>query len=164
MVITELDQVKDGVAADGYAYIANGVEGLVIVDISTPESYLVITSLLMPDDALAVETDGTYAYVASYAGMTIVDVTIKDSPSIVKTVDLDYANDLFLYGDYIFIEGSVTGDGYGIYVIDISSPGDADIIDGVSSSKFSSVQDLVVYEEYAYITCYDQGLRIIELY
>jgi len=93
----DTDGVAEGVHVSGdYAYIADGHNGLVIVDITCPTNGLVIVDITCPtnpvqvghldtDEAEDVHVSGNYAYVADGRnGFVIVDVSNPKNPVLVS--------------------------------------------------------------------------------
>ena len=62
-----------GVAVSGsYAYVADGDSGLQVVDITTPETPLMVSSVYTPGGAGKVSVSGSYAYVADgHSGLQV---------------------------------------------------------------------------------------------
>ncbi len=112
------------VAVDGdYAYVAAGEAGLVVVDISDPETPKVVGSYLDDSGKLAedVAVSNGYAYVAyGKAGFVVVDVSTPASPTMADRVSLlGNASGIAIQGDYAYV---VTGYEHYLNVIDISTP------------------------------------------
>jgi len=87
-----IDDHTTGIAVQGdYAYVASLLQGLVIVDVSVPESPQVEGTLpeLPPGhwwDGYAVSVRGDYAYLGCYAGLLIVDVSDPSAPWVMHTI------------------------------------------------------------------------------
>jgi len=89
-----------------YAYVANGWDGLVIVDVSEPESPVFVASIETGGgDALGVfvregpegPEPTLYAYVADLAGLAIVNVTDPENPELTEFVETEgIAKDVFI--------------------------------------------------------------------
>ena len=77
----------DLVAVGKYEYVADGLSGLKIYDISNPSAPTLVGACDTPGNAQGVVVKGDYAYVADGApGMQVVDVNDPAHPAIVKTL------------------------------------------------------------------------------
>jgi peptidoglycan/xylan/chitin deacetylase (PgdA/CDA1 family) len=78
---------RDLVAVGKYEYVADGLSGLKIYDVSNPSAPTKVGACDTPGTAQGVSVQGDYAYVADgSAGMQVVDVTDPAHPTIVKTL------------------------------------------------------------------------------
>ncbi len=81
--ISTLDEAMDVVITNGYAYIADGEAGLVIIDVSNPASPSRIGSVDTDGFAGGVDVSGSYAYIGDGTnGLVVVDVSIPSAPLI----------------------------------------------------------------------------------
>ena len=77
----------DLVAVGRYEYVAEGLSGLQIFDVSDPSAPTRVGACDTPGNAQGVTLQGNYAYVADgSSGMQVVDVTDPAHPTIVKTL------------------------------------------------------------------------------
>jgi len=78
-----------GVAISGsHAYVADGVAGLQVIDITDPASPQLVGGVDTPYDAAGVAISGSHAYVADVeAGLQVIDITDPASPQLVGGVD-----------------------------------------------------------------------------
>ena len=153
-----------------YAYIANGLRedvdnGLVIVDISTPSSPVVISTEITPGDAIDVCVYGDYAYIADcFSGLQIIDITDKNDPVLLEgerssfdTPALARDIEISADGNFVFIadaEGTpgipepATGDS-GLIIIDVSDKNDIHLEGSYNTP--GSCNDVSLIGDYAYI-------------
>ncbi|MFN8180013.1 MAG: FlgD immunoglobulin-like domain containing protein [bacterium] len=111
----------DVAVAGHYAYVADGGEGLAVVDFADPASPRVVSRLRLSGMAEAVVTDGTYAYVAD-GPIEVVRVSDPEAPSLVATLALPGGlHDLTLEGTKLFAVGVLGGWG-GLLVVDVADP------------------------------------------
>ncbi|MCK4515108.1 MAG: hypothetical protein KAU31_07615, partial [Spirochaetaceae bacterium] len=116
-------------AAGTYAYVADSVGGLVIVDVSVPGSAFVAATYPTPDSAYDVVVSGDYAYVMHNAGLTIVDVSVPSSPQLEGQIDtVLYGDDVEIVGGYAVVLGEYSGSD-GIHTIDIDPPSSPMVVD-----------------------------------
>ena len=119
----------DGVAYDlvisgSYAYIADNVKGLLIIDVSIPSNpTLIKTYHVTEKDAQNIFVNGNYAFVCyENAGLDIVDISSPSSPSFVAS--FNPSNNFYdvIVKDSI---GYIAAYDTGIYIVnftDLSSP------------------------------------------
>ena len=102
----------DGITVSGnYAYVADGRNGLVIVDVSNPKAPVFAGCYDTEGDAHGVFVSGNYAYVADGRnGLVIVDVSNKEAPVLVEYYDTEGdAYGLFVSGDYAYVADGGNG-------------------------------------------------------
>ncbi len=111
------------------ALVADSGQELMIVDVSNPDlpSWLKTVPIgVAPED---VSVEDTYAYVASQAGLEIVDFSVVGSAAVVRTVDT---------GDnpaWVTVNGSrayASGGSASLQIVDISSPASATVARNIS--------------------------------
>jgi hypothetical protein len=134
---------RDVVVVGDFAYVANGVPGLFVVDISDPLHPEVRGHVDTPYVAGRLAAAGTLVYVADgNAGLQVVDVADPDAPVLRGRVSsISDAYDVVLAGNYAYVAAS----GAGVVVVDVTDP------DGPLSVR---TVDTVGY---AYGVCVDGG-------
>lgn len=154
----------NGVFVDGNrAYLAGGVDGLLILDVSAPSDPAFISQSRLPGGfgisyAVDVMTLGNYGYVADlYTGIHIVDVTDPSKPSYKKGIALPGAHDLDLSGNYLY----ATLEGNGMAITNITTPIEPHVDslyapDGVETA-------VRVADNFAYIGYGVDGLRVVDV-
>jgi len=103
-----------------YAYIAAGIEGLQVVDVSDRENPAVVASLDTDGTAIDIKVVGSRAFIADGdAGLKIIDITDPLAPELEGSLDTaGITQDLAVDFDYAYL---ANGDS-GIEIVDISSP------------------------------------------
>lgn len=167
--IIEVGQFYDGSYArdvtikDSYAYLADGRDGLEIIDISDVNNPVEAGQLIVGrEEAYAIAVDGQYAYVAAeYDGLLIVDISTPTNPVKVGQYDDDgKSTDVIVKGSYAYV---VEGSG-GLEIIDITDP-----INPIEVGEFDehnyaySGYSLAIDESYLYLADGYQGLKIIDI-
>jgi hypothetical protein len=139
-----------------YAYVADGSAGFTVIDISNPDSPIIIGSVDTPDSAVDVYVSGNYAYVADYfSGLQVIDISTLSNPVIVGSVATpDRAVGVYVSGNYAYV-----ADG-NLHVIDISTPSSPKIIGSVI--KTGGMIDLDISGNYAYVANF-LGLDVIDI-
>ncbi|UCC76379.1 MAG: hypothetical protein JSW37_12850, partial [Anaerolineales bacterium] len=72
-----------------YAYLADGSEGLHVIDISDPATPEIVGSLPLPGSARDVRVHGSSAYVAAEAaGLHVVSIDLPESPKLARSIPI----------------------------------------------------------------------------
>ncbi|CAN5633213.1 hypothetical protein BH10ACI3_BH10ACI3_13930 [soil metagenome] len=153
-----------------YLYVADRVEGLVLVNAATlldgdPRNNFLSRALTFnPDGALTgannVTIAGNYAYITTDRELVIIDLATPLQPKVVSRIALDHPTAVAVQFLYAFVV-----DAGGMHVIDIKelqSKGDAHLIDGASVS-LSHAHDIYVARTYAYVANGADGIAIIDV-
>ena len=118
-----------GVAYDvdvsgNYAYVADGVDGLDIIDISTPASPTLVGNYDTSGEASGVTVNGNYAYVADGTdGLDIIDISTPASPSLAGNYDTGgLAHKVVVSGDGITTYAYVADGISGLTIVDVTDP------------------------------------------
>ncbi|QHI70825.1 S8 family serine peptidase [Tichowtungia aerotolerans] len=124
------DGFASGVAVttNGIACIADGTNGLVVVDVSNPLIPTKLASYNTPGKAVRVVVQGNYAYIADgnggyyVGGLEVVDISNPSSPVLAgrKSMGGEYVFDVYVSGSSAYL---VTGNDT-VTAIDISDPTD----------------------------------------
>jgi hypothetical protein len=150
-----------------YAVLSDAEEGLILIDVNTlqdgePRNNFLQRALTfdgggMLKGARHVTLGGYYAYVATDAGIVIVDLATPLQPKIAKVVPLAGARASALQFRYLFVV-----DAGGLQVIDVTIPERARRID---SARVSLAQANRVYvaRTYAYVAAGREGLVIVDI-
>lgn len=104
----------------GYAYVASGVTGLQVVDVSDRSSPSIVGAVNTPGNANDVEAVGNRAYVADGgAGLQVIDIADPFAPVVVGSVDTPgMAQDVVVRGNLAFVADGNSG----LRVVDVSDP------------------------------------------
>ncbi|MBN2323516.1 MAG: hypothetical protein JXQ30_07275 [Spirochaetes bacterium] len=158
----ETGGVAYGVAVSGdYAYVADGAEGLKVIDISTPTSpSLVDNGVYDTYSAYGVTIQDSYAYIADgNSGLIIVDVSpawVGSAPTLVGSIDTNCAFSVGLSGTYAYVADGTEG----VKVIDVSNPASPRLAGGCDTYYAC---DIIIKDGYAYIADNDDGFRVIDI-
>jgi hypothetical protein len=145
-----------------YAYVASGVAGLQIIDISSPAEPLRIGFRDTPGkDARAVAISGNYAFVADGdGGLHTIDVSVPSNPIIVDTYTTTPVftfEDVAITGNYAYVADS----SYGIRVIDISFPNSLSEV--ASTATPGSAKGVALSGNYAFVADGSEGLQVVDI-
>jgi len=106
------------------AYVADGLEGLQIIDVSTPSAPALVGACDLPGSARDVDVVGSLAYVATYYHplrdegdfgykycLQVVDVSLPDAPTLVGSYDdmLGHARAVDVVGSLAYVASSYNG-------------------------------------------------------
>lgn len=157
------DQVRGNpnsvVVADNLAYVAAGVGGLFIFDVSNPASPVRIGGYDTPGEAVDVVVSGGLAFVAdTEAGIQIVDVGSPSSPVRIGGYETAGA----AYG--VAVSGSlvlVASDSAGLQIIDAANPVAPVLLGGYNTTGRAS--GVTLHGSRAYVADGVAGLQTIDL-
>lgn len=150
------DGSSDVFIENNYAYIAEGMAGMRIVDITDPANPELVGTFVVPiSPCNRVKIQGNYAYLAeNYPGFQIVDITDPTNPvSIGSYNTFDWAYGLCVYDNYAY----VTGDLF-FQIIDISDPENPSLMRTIRGLRPPNNIDVV--GNYAYVISLQSGLHI----
>ncbi len=133
---------------ENFAYVAAGINGLHVFDISDPSNPAWLSSAPSTFTAIGVDTNGSYTFVAAgYPGVDIYDTTNPLSPIKIATIDTGgVAYDLKIQGGYAYVANNTEG----LVIIDIDPVESASVIKTVTCSG-SNAKDVAVDGDYAYL-------------
>ncbi len=163
--VTVSSEIYDIVISDNYAYVANGGNGVTIVDISTSFSPSIVGTYSTEDSFVqGIALSDNYAYAASgFSGLVILDITVPSSPTLAGAYDTaGFANGVTVSGNYAYVadDGKAILDGSsGLVIIDISDPSSPSLT-GTYDSIYA--YSSVISGNYAYVADYN-GLVILDV-
>jgi len=143
----ELPGSRGQMAIDGHhAFIANGLAGLVIVDVANPAAARVVATLSTRERTLDVAVVDGVAYLADNGGLRVIDVTDPTKPLEVVSVpdSTEVATRLAVANGYAYLAGS-----RGVVVLDVRDPTSPQEATVVGSS---TELDIAVNGQYVYAT------------
>ena len=155
----EVNCPKDIYISGYYAFIANGSDGLLILNLNVPSAPVEISSYNTPGYAYGVSVSGEYAYVADgSAGLRVINISDLANPYEVgyyNTLVYDYG--VAVSGDYACLAEGY----YGLRIIDVSDPYNPYEVSYCETP--GDACDVAVSGEFAFVADYECGLRIIEI-
>jgi hypothetical protein len=162
-VVTTLGGTADKIFVSGdYAYVTNSRRKLHIVDISTPESAFLATTVVdIPGNPYNVYVSDGYAYVASYDhGLQIIDVDPVESARVVNSFEsINASVDVFLADGYAYVKNKY----YDLQIISVKPPDYVEFTQLIRSDCIMANR-VQVSDGYAYLAGNERGLRIIDLW
>jgi hypothetical protein len=140
-------------------YIADGVVGLEIWDVTNPSAPTKLGAYNTPGHACAVYVLDNYAYVAdASSGLRIINISDLSSPTEIGYYDTPgSAYGVYIIGNYAYVADRDSG----LRVIDISDPSSPTEIGYYDTP--GSAYDVYVTGDYAYVADGDSGLRVIDI-
>ena len=141
-----------------YAYVADGPDGLKIIDISDPTRPTKVGQYDVNDHAISVQIVGDYAYVAALNdGLKILDISNPMLPSLVgQFIGWYSASDVNVVGDYAYICD------VNFKIIDISDPTNPVEIANFEE-QYVYPSELQIVGDYAYLATGANGLVILDI-
>jgi hypothetical protein len=151
-----------------YAYVADGKEGLRIIDISNPSNPREVGFYKTLYTACGVYVSGQYAYVAygdvgwtwAHGGLYIIDISTPSNPVRVGFYPTDWSWDVYVSGQYAYVTSKT-----GLHKIDISEPSKPKEV-GYYRLPYGTPGEaygVYVSGQYAYVAYGEAGLRIIKI-
>lgn len=144
--------------ADGFAYVAAGNAGLIVVDVNNVYRPTVMKELNISGRANAIIVQDEFAYVATEFGMSIVNLSTPSNPHLTGGVSLPAsAIDLAVEGPWAFV-----ADGYeGVHVVDVSDPEYPEVEGSVTLDDFA--YGVALQGNYLFVAEHRSGLRIVDI-
>lgn len=141
-----------------YAYIASGIDGLTLLDVSNPAEPKKVNLNNPITRGSEIVTEGDYIYVTDWDGLKIIDVSDVTNPVEVGAYYLDPLFSMDIQFPYAYLPTSLGK----LYVIDISDPTNLEKV-GVYQSE-NSIEKVVVSGQYAYVIGIDsQSQNFVEI-
>ena len=119
---------------DIYAYIADGSEGLQVVDVSNSSKPFAIGFCDIPGSATHLDVEYPYICVADGSGsLRVVDVSSPINPSVVGSCVLPFfgEGDICVKNDFAYV-ASISDQGSGFSIVDFSNPENPDVVGSCS--------------------------------
>lgn len=156
-----MNGLAEGVAAtdNSYAYVANGFNGLRVIDVAHPRTPGTVGYVRTPDYARRVAAAGHYAYVAaSGSGLVVVDVSNPSKPVITGSADTPgSAYDVAVDGHYAYVADGNSG----LEIIDVADPKAPQLLATVDTPGLA--QGVAVNGGFAYVADGTKGLEVINV-
>lgn len=148
-------------ARNNYAYVADHVKGLLIIDATDTSAPQLVSDLPIPDGtANAVAVSGNYAYVAAgSAGLKIIDISDPKTPDIKATIDSGGdAMGVTIYNGVAYIADQTKG----LVICDISTPSNP-IVKGSIATGGEAKSVLVASADTAYVSAGSNGIVAVNI-
>ena len=152
--------IKDIELQGNYAYIAARNEGLLIVDLTTPEAPVIVSTMNFTEDLVAISLAGNFAYLNSSPTLRIVDISDPANPfetGSLEMVDLSFKGPE-IDGGLAYI---VTYAGL-MSIIDVTNPVDPVLISEFDLALYGA-SDLSVCGTFAYVAISIYGLISVDI-
>ena len=142
-----------------YAYVADGVSGLAIIDISDPTNPGMPIYEDTTGSANSVYVSGDYAYVADgVSGLAVIEISDPRNPGTpVYENTTDDARSVYVSGDYAYVADFSSG----LAVIDISDPTNPGT--PIYKNTTGNAYGVYVSGNYAYLADGSLGLAVINI-
>ncbi len=141
-----------------YAYVASGMNGLSVFDVSSPQSPTWVNTVYDDGFCYALDISFNILCVAAQAsGLMIYDISEPASPALITTVSITAAVDVVIVEGYAYVADET---GY-LQIVDIEPPEEAAVVKAVDTA--SDAVGVDVNGEYAYVAAADAGIKIISI-
>ncbi len=152
-------RVRDVTVVDSVAFLAAYESGLMLVDVSNPQSSILLGSYDTPSLARSVVVEDSIAYVADYeSGLQVINISELNNPTLIGSYDTPgLAKSVFVMDTLAFI----ADDFCGLQIIDISNPYEPIFVGNYSCGGAS--RSVKVVDTTAYVANNTNGLLIIDI-
>ncbi len=134
--------------------VAADEAGLLIFDISDPHDPTLVRAVATTLYSWDVAVNGDYAYVAGRY-LAVVDISTPSSAFLVTETTPTIGEGIAISGDRAYVSGSSR-----LHVVDISSPASPTWLGSLTTQ---SVEDVVVMDEYAFVTTNGSGVQVVNV-
>jgi hypothetical protein len=150
--------VNDVTVVSGYAYCATA-EGLMIIDISTPQQMPLISEYSTPEGASAVGIYKNYALLTAWdSGLDIIDISNPRKPSLAANFSVDgYACGIFIKENYAYLAYGHSG----LQIVDIADPAHPKQDGTLDVPGFAF--KVIVAGKYAFVHDLNNGILIVDI-
>lgn len=130
-----------------YAFVATGINGLKIIDISNLNNPYIINAIDTDGDCYSITISGYYLYIADgNKGLKVVNITNINTASIIKSIDNFNAIAVHASGNFLYVVDPLLN----VKVFDISNPYNAYEV-GYYDNCHSEYVDAKRFSNYLYI-------------
>jgi hypothetical protein len=143
--------------AGNYAYVAAGLTGLWVVDISDLANPVIAGSINTPDRANAVKIAGTVAYVADSFDVAAIDVQDPAHPALLGQLPSGFAMGLAVNGGLLYVADWT----YGLRIVDAHDPTQLRVLGAVALPGLP--QDVDLEDNLAVVACREGGVQIVDV-
>lgn len=147
------------VLSNGYAYVAQGYAGLQIVDVRDPADPRLVGCYDTPGYAWRVSVSGNYAYFTDLDALWVIDISDPTAPTLACQLRPGYnLRDVAIAPGYAYVSGYPSD----LFVVDISDPANAVVIDHLTAGGYPEVL-LISGDSLLVFTNGDGGLSIFDI-
>ena len=143
---------------NGYAYLANGMYSIEILDITNPQLLQLAGTYDIPYWIKNVFVVNDIAYVVDDIGLYLVNVSNPANPEVIGTYQTpEISMDVVVVENYAYLANGESG----LKVIDVSNPSNLSLVGSCNTP--GDANDLILVGNYAYIADGIGGLQIIDI-
>lgn len=153
------EETNDNDSVSLYAYVADGTNGLQIIDVTSSSNPVMKGAYTGANQAKDVFVTGNYAYVADGSnGLRIIRITDKDTPRLTGTLPTTDAQDVIVpTGDYAYVADGAAG----LVIVDISDRSNP--VEAATINTPGEANAVYIYGNYAFVADGSAGLQVISL-
>lgn len=158
----------NGIEISGnYAYIADGICRLRILDISNPDNPILLGTCATGGSAVDIYVSGIYAYIADAVnGLIMIDISNPINPHILGIVSYNYyaSKIVKVQNNIAYLNTSQRNTGATILrFIDVADPLNPITLGEYNPGYFAQVSDIAVEGNYAFLVEDNNRLRILNI-
>ena len=164
---SSLSRVRQVVVEGNYAFLGvdnSDDQGLWIMDITDPEEPQEVGHLNTELFFYSLYIHGDFAYISTFDGLYIVDITQADAPQLLTNYEMqnhEYYS-VYVSGNYAYVIGASWRLSWSIlFIIDISDPENPEQLGQIQTQTVAG--NVSVSGDYAYVTDFQSGLMIVDV-
>lgn len=145
-----------------YAFVANGTDGLQIINISVPSAPVVVGSLALPGPATSIDVipGGQYLFIAGGPNMLVVDVYDKTAPKVVYQYPAETTRAVRIVNSKVYVLLTTTTPAFsGLHELDITKPWQPTFL----TSYASTATDFDTYLPFDYSYLFDASTGNVDI-
>jgi len=144
---------------EGYVYINNNYNSLLILDVDPPESASIVNEVSFIDDLYSYCKVGDYIYCSVDDEIAIVDASTPESAYVHSYVPVEhnpyYTRDMFHNDGYLYCMTN----SWGFYAYEIADPFTLVLADQIGYS----FRNYFLYEDYVFFRDYNYGILVLDI-
>jgi len=148
------DNPREVAVVGSYAYVAAGLDGLVVVDVSNPSAPTIVSSTPLAGWAGAIAVDGGRAYVAA-GPVEIFDIADPAAPVALGSIPADFTWDVAIVGNRLWM----TSQDPGLRVVDVADP--ASPVELGAVAGFTAGAGLATNDDVVVVGSVEDGVRVV---
>ncbi len=161
-ILTEARDIKVTQSITGriYAYVACGIGGLGVIDVSDPITPTISGFFNMFKGATKIEISDNLAYIVNDSHLSVVDISNPSFPYQIGSYDAPASiRDMTVVGDIAYILAA----GDGLHIVNVSDPTNPNPVGFYQPPGLDAGIAVAVKENIAYIPAWLDGLRLVDV-
>ncbi|HEX7319452.1 MAG TPA: hypothetical protein VF399_03730 [bacterium] len=149
----------DAALAGSYVYVADGVSGLTVIDVSDSSLPDYYSGLALPGLSNCIAISGQYAYVGDREDtLRVVSIANPLNPvQVGKCSIADDVRDVYVSGSYVYVAAR----NQGLVIVNVTTPSNPQIVGTLDTDGMA--YDVCVDGNYAYVADATTGVKVIDI-